>query len=225
MNRTLKIAIIGDFNFSHNAHHATNFAIEHAATQIGVSVNYYWLRLHEMTTIKQNNLNVFDAFWIAPGPYDNEVFLQEVLGIVLDTNKPMLLTGQSFKSFIEVIYKRYHMTTATDQKIISNNQFQGNKYDRIKTIPIGESLKKLYQNKSRDELSNSRFSIYPQTIESLLEIIDIEAVNQFDEPEIISLKSRPFCIATMSLLQITSTRESPHPLVLAFLNYIKNSVQ
>ena len=65
MNRTLKIAIIGDFNFSHNAHHATNFAIEHAATQIGVSVNYYWLRLHEMTTIKQNNLNVFDAFWIA----------------------------------------------------------------------------------------------------------------------------------------------------------------
>ncbi|HLW38801.1 MAG TPA: hypothetical protein VKX31_00325 [Brumimicrobium sp.] len=223
MKRTLKIAIIGDFNFSYNAHHATNIAVEHASIGLGIHTNYYWLRLHEMRVIKQNDLKKYDGFWLAPGPYDNEVFLTEILELILDTNLPLFLTGRSFKAFIEVICKRYNIKT-NQEKAISENLFQGNQYDRIKVVPILEPLKKLYHGKNREELSNSRFSIYPKTIENLLEVIDIEAINQFEEPEIVSLKSREFCVATMSLPQITSTRESPHPLVLAFLNYLKNAV-
>ena len=47
--------------------------------------------------------------------------------------------------------------------------------------------------------------------------IDIEALNQFDDPEIISLKNHPFFISCAFCPQISSTRDIPHPIIYTFL--------
>src|SRR5690554_2405223 len=114
----------------------------------------------------------------------------------------------------------------SQEKVISNNLAAEDHFEKVEVIPITESLKKLYQHSNRLELTNSRYSIYPDISKVLKEeVIDVEGVNQFDEPEVISLKSRQFCVASMSLPQVCSTKEAPHPLISAFLNYIKNSSQ
>lgn len=221
MKQVLKIAIIGDFNFTYNAHHATNIAIEHASVLLKKPTNYYWIRLHEAVNSKVSDLRKFDGIWIAPGPYENEFFLPEIIQNILALHKPFLITGRGYKTLLEELIKIYNLNTSGG-KAISENLFEGEQYDRIEVHPTGKTLTKLYKNKSRFELSTSRFAIYPQMHNDFLEVIDIEAINQFDEPEIISLKARDFGVATMCLPQITSTRESPHPLIVAFLNYMKN---
>jgi CTP synthase (UTP-ammonia lyase) len=60
--------------------------------------------------------------------------------------------------------------------------------------------------------------LYPQLIQGLTsEIIDIEAFNQFEEPEVLSLKNHPFFLACGYCPQISSTREIPHPLIYTFI--------
>jgi CTP synthase (UTP-ammonia lyase) len=76
----------------------------------------------------------------------------------------------------------------------------------------------LYENHSTTELTSSRYSMYPQLIENLiLELIDIEAYNQFEDPEVISLKNHSFFLACGYCPQISSTREIPHPLIYTFI--------
>jgi CTP synthase (UTP-ammonia lyase) len=76
----------------------------------------------------------------------------------------------------------------------------------------------LYDNFSTIELSSSRYSLYPQLISQLItEIIDIEAWNQFEEPEIIRLKNHTYFMACGFCPQISSTREIPHPIIFTFL--------
>lgn len=221
MKKTIKLLILGDFNFTYNAHHATNIAIEHASISLKVDTNYYWMRLHEAANLKVTDFREYDGIWVAPGPFENEFFLDEIMRNSLEAHIPILITGRSFKVFIENVIRLYNLNS-NQEKAISENLFQGTNFDRIEVIPNSRTLLSLYKNKSRDELSNSRYSIYPQVLKELEDVMDIEAINHLEEPEIISLKSRPFCVATMSLPQITSTRESPHPLVLSFINYIKN---
>ena len=43
MSDALKIAIIGDYNFTFNAHHATNLSLDHSSEFLEFEINYYWI--------------------------------------------------------------------------------------------------------------------------------------------------------------------------------------
>lgn len=219
MAKAIKIVIVGDYNFTYNAHHATNLALEHSAHLLNIEIDYYWLRTHEAASLSVNRFTDFNGVIIAPGPYENDFFLNEIVKTVLSSQVALLTIGASFKIFLEVIIDLYKLNP-NQEKVISSNMFQEEHFEKVEVNPISNSLKTLYNDQSRMEFTNAKFSIYPHALEILSkEIIDIEAENQFDEPEVISLKSRPFCVATMSLPQISSTREAPHPLISGFLNF------
>ena len=225
MTEALKIAIIGDYNFTYNAHHATNLAIEHSANLLGIKVDYYWVRIHEAASFKPSKFKSYDGIWLAPGPYENGFFLNEVVTAVLDAHIPVLFTGNSFKTFLEVVIKKFNLNP-NQEKVISNNLASEAQFEKVEVRPLSQSLNNLYMDTNRIEFTNSRYSIYPHILEVLKQdVIDIEGINQFDEPEVISLKSRHFCVASMSLPQVCSTKDVPHPLISAFLNYINNSTQ
>ena len=44
MSDGLKIAIIGDYNFTYNSHQATNLALDHASDFLDLGVDYYWIK-------------------------------------------------------------------------------------------------------------------------------------------------------------------------------------
>jgi CTP synthase (UTP-ammonia lyase) len=138
-----------------------------------------------------------------------------------------LITGESFKGFIEVLIQLYNLHNS-GEKLISDNLVSGNSFEKITIIPESKDYIQLYDNFSNIELSSSRYSLYPQLISSLKnEIIEIEAWNQFEEPEIVSLQRHPFFVACSFCPQISSTREIPHPLIYTLLKSIllkKNNI-
>ena len=217
MSETLKIAIIGDYNFTYNSHLATNMALDHSGNFLEVDINYYWIKINEAAQYKLQNFEQFDGILIAPGPFTNAFFLNGIIRAISTLSLPVLITGESLKNFIEVLINS-HQLNSNGEKLISDNLVEGNTFERIQIVPHSKEFIQLYANHSTVELTSSRYSLYPQLIQTLTaEIIDIEAYNQFEEPEIISLKKHDFFVACANCPQISSTRELPHPLIYTFI--------
>lgn len=217
MSQTLKIAIIGDYNFTYNSHQATNLAIDHSGRFLEVDINYYWIKINEAAQYKLQNFEQFDAIWIAPGPFNNAFFLNGIIRSISTLRIPVLLTGESLRNLIEVLINSYQLNP-NGEKMISDNLVEGNRFEQIHVIPHSKEFIQLYENHNNIELTSSRYSLYPQLIDALIqEIIDIEAYNQFEEPEVISLKNHDFFVACNFCPQISSTREIPHPLIYTFV--------
>jgi len=78
MSEALKIAIIGDYNFTYNSHHATNLSLDHAAEFLEIELNYYWIKVNEALQQKKPFFEQYDGIWVAPGPYLNPFFLSGI---------------------------------------------------------------------------------------------------------------------------------------------------
>jgi CTP synthase (UTP-ammonia lyase) len=217
MSGSLKIAIIGDYNFTYNSHHATNLSLDHASDFLELEINYYWIKVNEAIQHKPIYFDQFDGIWIAPGPYQNPFYLNGIFKLLIDPKTPVLITGEAFKMFIEFLIALNQLNPYSE-KLISENLVAGNSFERVTINPLTKTFEKLYDNFSTIELTSSRFSLYPQLIEQLKsKFIDIEATNQFDDPEIISLIDHDFFVACAFCPQISSTRDIPHPVVYTFL--------
>ncbi len=227
MSLSLKIAIIGDYNFTYNSHQATNLALDHSARFLDVELSYYWIKINEAAQNKIQLFDQYDGIWIAPGPFKNSFFLNGILDTILQLDIPVFLTGESFRTLIEVLINRNQLNP-NSEKLISDNLVDGQQFERLTVIPHSKELLKLYKNHNNIELTSSRYSMYPQLISQLEnKFIDIEAYNQFEEPEVISLKSHSFFLACGCCPQISSTREIAHPLIYTFMKaclaFSKNS--
>lgn len=217
MSDSLKIVIIGDYNFTYNSHQATNLSLDHSSRFLGIEINYYWIKINEAAQFKPQTFEQYDGVWIAPGPYKNSFFLNGIIDQLMHLDIPVLLTGDSFKSLIEVIILKNQLNSG-GEKLISENLCDGQQFERITVVPHSKEFIRIYDNHNTLELSSSRFSLYPQLIEQLTNNhIDIEAYNQFEEPEVISIKKHNFFLACGYCPQISSTREIAHPLIYTFV--------
>lgn len=217
MSDSLKIAIIGDYNFTYNSHQATNMALEHSSLFLEVDINYYWIRISEAAQYKDEKFKAFDGVLIAPGPFHNQFFVHGILNRLSLLEIPVLITGESYKYFIENLINVYQLNQ-NGEKLISENLVEGLQFERVHVVPFSKQFIHLYENHNVVELTSSRFSLYPQLLSSLQdEVIDIEAYNQFEDPEIISLKKHPFFVVCAFCPQISSTREIPHPIIYTFV--------
>ncbi len=217
MSEALKIAIIGDYNFTFNAHHATNLSLDHSSEFLEVELNYYWIKISEALKHKEGYFNQYDGIWIAPGPIENPFYLNGIFKKISNKNIPVLITGEGFKIFLEHLITQNQLLSQ-QEKLISENLISGSSFERITIEPRSKTFHQLYENFNNVELSSSRYSLYPQLVEQLeLGLVDIEAVNQFEDPEIISLRKSDFFVSCAFCPQISSTRDIPHPIIYTFL--------
>ena len=217
MSEALKIAIIGDYNFTFNAHHATNLSLDHSSEFLEVEVNYYWIKISEALKDKEGYFNQYDGIWVAPGPIENPFYLNGIFKKISNKNIPVLITGEGFKIFLEHLITQNQLLSQ-QEKLISENLISGSSFERITIEPRSKTFHQLYENFNNVELSSSRYSLYPQLVEQLeLGLVDIEAVNQFEDPEIISLRKSDFFVSCAFCPQISSTRDIPHPIIYTFL--------
>lgn len=217
MSQSLKIAIIGDYNFTYNSHHATNLALDHAALFLDIDVNYYWIKLSEFVNYKPQHFDKYDGIWIAPGPIKNEFFLHGIVRSLIGRNIPTIITGEGFRTLVDALINVYQLNDR-NEKLISDNLVEGNTFETLTIQPNSKAFDKLYENHSKIELTATRYSIYPQLIREFSEeLLDIEAFNQFEDPEIISLRNHNFFVACGFCPQISSTREIPHPMIYTFI--------
>lgn len=217
MSESLKIAIIGDYNFTYNSHQATNLAIDHSGRFLELDISYYWIKINEAAKMKPQAYEEYDGIWVSPGPINNAFYLHGIVKAITQLKIPTILTGESFKSFIEVLINTYQLNP-NGEKLVSDNLVEGNQFERLTIAPHSPAFIHLYESHTTLELTSSRYSMYPQLIQSLTdEFIDIEAYNQFEDPEVISLKQHDFFVACGYCPQISSTRELPHPIIYTFI--------
>ena len=217
MSQSLKIAIVGDYNFTYNSHHATNLAIDHSSQFLEIDVNYYWIKLNEVIKYRPQQFQQYDGIWIAPGPIRNPFFLHGIIKEIIGKSIPTLVTGEGYKTFLEVLISTYQLNPK-NEKLISDNLVDGEQFEKIIITPNSSEFIQLYKNYSNVELTATRYSLYPQLISLLQDdIADIEAYNQFEDPEVISLKNHDFFLGCGFCPQISSTREIPHPIIYTFM--------
>jgi CTP synthase (UTP-ammonia lyase) len=217
MSNSIKIAIIGDYNFTYNSHQATNLALDHSSRFLDLEISYYWIKISEAAQAKPQFYEQYDGIWIAPGPFKNIFFLNGIIHTILQLETPVLITGEGFKPLIEVLANQNHLNP-NKEKLISDNLVEGQQFERLQILPHSKAFIQIYENHNTIELTSSRYSLYPQLMQQLEDkIIDIEAFNEFEEPEVISLKDHPLFIASGYCPQISSTREIAHPLIYTFV--------
>lgn len=217
----MRIAVLGEFNFTFNSHHATNLAIDHAARFLEEDISYYWVKIEDAAYFKMEEFEKYDGIWIGPGPFKNAFFMNAVLDNLIRLKIPTLITGEGYRSLIEVLIAA-HSLNPEREKLVSDNLVEGNEFERVQIVPHSKEMIQLYENHSTMELTSSRYSLYPKLIQKLTDgIVDIEAYNHLEEPEIISLKGHPFFVSTGNCPQISSTREIPHPLIYTFMKASK----
>ncbi len=217
MSRAIKIAIVGDFNFAYNAHHATNLALEHSGALFEEEINHYWIRPSEILNFKRNELSGFHGVWLAPGPYLNDFHLSGVVSHLLEAQRPTLITGEGFFHIVDYFVNKYQLNPR-NEKFISDNLVSGNQFEAITIQASNTYAEKIYQSHNPIELTASRFAIYPNLVEILEnEFIDVEAKDQFEEVQLMRLKGAKRFLVSMYLPQISSTRDVPHPLINDFV--------
>jgi len=222
--KTIKIAIIGDFNYTYNTHHATNIALDQVSESCSKQINYYWIRLQEFEEKHKTFLSTYDAFLINPGPFKSEVWLKPIIEELLLQEKPVLITGDAFSVFMEILLRRYH-PEMEQSRIISDNLLTGNHCDTVYLKIQNVKFQQIYQGKSAEELTTTRFSVYPEALKDLKSSnLEIVAINQFGEAEIASIKDKSFFVACAFCPQISSTRNQPHPLLKEFISEAEKQI-
>lgn len=220
MSETLRIAIIGDYNFAYHSHNATNQALQHAEEVLEIRINYYWLNERECCEENSNFYTEYDGIIIAPGPYRQPFYFKSIIATLLEKKIPVFGTGDCFKILVETYFQQKGVTSGTD-KIISENLIDGNYFTGITLEKLSKDFHKIYANKGTTEYSSSRFSLLPQYSELLSESFEIGARNQYFDPEILKSIRHPFFVFTMFCPQITSTKDIPHPLFIYFVKNVK----
>jgi hypothetical protein len=123
MSFLLKIAIIGDYNFTFNSHHATNISLDHSANFLDLEINYYWIRVSEAVQHKPTYFDQFDGVWIAPGTFQNLFFLNGIFNAITNRKIPVLITGEAFKFFIDFLILNHNLNLGGEKLISENPSF------------------------------------------------------------------------------------------------------
>jgi CTP synthase (UTP-ammonia lyase) len=218
MSETIRIAIIGDYNFAYHSHNATNQALQHAEQVLELNLNYYWLNEKECCEENIDFYNDYDGVVIAPGPYRQPFYFESIISRLLQKKVPVLGTGDCFKVLVETYFQQKGYDISRE-RIVSDNLVDGNYFTGITLEKLTKDFTKIYANKGMTEYSSSRFSVLPQYSELLNESFEIGARNQYFDPEILKSKTHPYFMITMFCPQITSTSDIPHPI---FTNFLRN---
>ena len=219
MNGTLRIGIIGDYNFAYHSHNATNQAIQHAEKVLDQPINYYWLNERECMEHTGEFYESYDGIIIAPGPYRQPFYFNSIITTLLGKDIPVLGTGECFRILVESYFSS-HGFDLNQEKIISENLVAGNQFTGITLDRFSAEFSKLYLNRGVTEYSSSRYSILPQYSELLAKDFEIGARNQYFDPEILKLKKHYFFLFTMFCPQIISSQDLPHPIFTYFVKSV-----
>ena len=93
MANLITIGIIGDYSEETISHPAINASLEHSATALSISIDAAWLPTETFLTPEAcEQLEDFDAYWIASGDPENINGALIGIRIARETGKPFIGT-------------------------------------------------------------------------------------------------------------------------------------
>jgi CTP synthase (UTP-ammonia lyase) len=235
----VRIGILGDFSLQNRSHHATNDALKHAASKIGIAVDPHWIPtpavLHSGA---EKNLESCDGIWAAAGsPYQSFDGMLKGIEFARRRDWPFLGTCGGFQyAIIECarnVLGLKDADTAENKSASKNiviypvacavpNQAPGTPklsglIPKIRLRP-GSYLHSYYGQDVVAEEFFCNYEVNPEYEWAAIEA-GFPVVARGEKGEIRAIESplHRFFVATLFQPQLTSKAGKPHPLVIAFL--------
>lgn len=228
MAKSIRLALVGEFSPSFLPHTKTDEALGHVEAALDVEVNAEWLSTTEFLDDAPRRLAQFDALWVAPGsPYKNMRGALEAIRYAREGNIPTLGTCGGCQHM--VIEFARHVLGFSDAEHAEYDPYASNLFvTPLSCSLVGKAMEvhidpqsvvaKLYGRVRVQEQYYCNFGINPSHQQDLHEGgLRIVGRDLDGEARILAVPDRRFYLATLFVPQLTSTRENPHPIVLAFV--------
>lgn len=232
MNSTINIGVIGDYD-GRTSHIATNEAIKHCASYLGLKQEIQWLPTDSLEDINRQNLNGFDAFWCAPGsPYKSAQGAMNAIQFARENNYPFIGTCGGFQHVVlefarDVLgleeIKRIDFDPYIPNLFISSLSCSLIGETRNIILTKGTKAAQVYGVARSEERYNCNFGLndgFKNQIAASGFVVGGQDEN--DGIRILELPQNKFFIATLFQPQLSSTAKNPHKLILA---YLKSAVE
>lgn len=228
----MKIGVIGDFNPIYLSQQATNDAINHSIKKLGVQIVYEWIPTasipEQLETIKKS----YKGFWIAPGIPDSVGGVLQIIRYARKHNVPLIGTCGGFQNIILEYAKNKLMLEEADHEEL-NPDASKLVISKLTCSLVGQKgevfikspslVSNIYRETTIIEQFRCSYGLNPEfeapINETGLEIVGTDAEGR---PRIVELTGHKFFIGTLFVPQLSSTQESPHCLVDAFIEHMSN---
>ena len=225
MSPRVRIAIIGDFNADFPPHRATNEAIGHAGQSLGVDAVGIWTPTESVSDqLIKRVLSGAHALWIAPGsPYRSMDGALRAIRWAREHGVPLLGTCGGFQ----------HVILEYARSVLGIADAQHAEYDpyasRLFVVPLscsligqrmrvtlaeGSSAAEIYGRSETEEEYYCDFGLNPDHEREIEDGgLRISGRDEHGEARVVELPEHPFFIATLFVPSLSSTAETPHPLI------------
>jgi CTP synthase (UTP-ammonia lyase) len=243
--RSVRVAIVGDFDRRKHSHWATEAALFHAAARLGFGVEPHWVAT---TTVASDagvqQLGAFDAVWGAPGsPYVSMPGILNAIRYARQNDRPYLGTCAGFQ--YAVIELSRHVLGVADADSAEN----GGSSQNIVITPVycesapapgmprlagpgtarpvpGTRLAQLCGEGELHEEYFCSFEVNQAFVPRWEEVGLVVSARGVDgELRAFELRSHRFFMAALFQPQLSSSYEKPHPIIAGFLRSAAASAQ
>lgn len=227
MSSAVRIGIIGDYD-GRPSHLATEEALKHGAKKLQAAIEYKWLPTESLYGSVQE-LKSFDGLWCAPGsPYKSMNGAIDAIRFAREENIPYIGTCGGFQHAVIEYGRNVLKIEALED--INFNPYEPNEYitslscslvGQTRRISIDKTsrLYNIYGCEEVEEKYNCSFGLN-KSFQNQLNNNGFQVVGTDEEGEarIMLIKENSFFVASLFQPQLSSTYDTPHPLILEYLN-------
>ena len=229
MAEGILVGRIGDHDPGKPTHAATEEALEHAAGALEIPVDSRWLSTDHLVERADAMLGGFDALVCAPGsPYKSLAGALEAIRFARERAVPFIGTCGGFQHTV-IEYARnvlgfagagHAEYAAYDIRDTFISALSCSPFGRRMKVALeaGSKVQGFYGSTEVEEEYRCNYGLDPDR-RSLIERggLRVVGVDGDDEARVLELPDHPFYVATLFVPQISSSQESPHPLIVSLL--------
>jgi CTP synthase (UTP-ammonia lyase) len=228
MMRPLRVAVIGEFNKDFPPHVATCEGLQHSANFLSLHLDAVWLSSNEFVAGADRHLQEFDAVYVAPGsPFASLEGCLNAITFARENSVPTIGTCGGYQ-YLVIEYARRVLGYTEAQHAEHDPEASELFIARLACSLVGRRLEvhlvpgtraaDFYPGSVSEEQYYCNFGLNPHYRDAL-EAGGFRAsgTDADGEARILELSNHPFYVATLFVPPLSSSAESPHPLLVAFL--------
>jgi CTP synthase (UTP-ammonia lyase) len=228
MGGRVSVGVIGDYDRQFPPHRATDAALRHSAAALGLSVEVRWYATDSLTAADLEDVLAEDALWCAPGsPYKSLDGALRAIRFARESDLPLLGTCGGFQHIV-IEYARNVLGFADGQHaeydpyasdlFISELTCSLAGKEMAVSLVAASRAAAFYARTEATERYYCNFGLNPEHQRRLDEGgLRVVGTDQDGEARVLELPDHSFYLATLFVPQLSSTAESPHPLITAYL--------
>lgn len=225
------LALLAEFDPNYKPHPATNAAIEHSCSALGLAIDATWVSTADITP---SLFSSFSAIWVAPGsPYKNMEKTLWAIRHAREQGIPCFGTCGGFQHLV-IEYAR-NVLGFQDAQHAEYDPYSSTLFISELTCSLagremkldfveGSKVAGIYGALSATEEYYCNFGVNPDRIPLLKSgPLHITGSDAEGEIRVIESPDHPFFLGTLFVPQARSTPTRPHPLVNAFLRAVADT--